>query len=181
MGSGKDWIWHGIARQHLGEELRYFGHVIRKDTSIEKQLIQRAVEGRRCRGRPITLWTDDISHGMEEAWMWQQISHGTEKHGGLSSRPQQCLWVPPDLRKRESSQTNGLTMPVDMHETIMITWFGDWSKGLLNHHKTLCLLLTYKHKFILYCIEILQKCNFLVNVLLQKSDHACKINNNFDK
>jgi hypothetical protein len=41
-------------------KLRYFGHVIRKDTSIEKQLIQGAVEGRRGRGRPITTWTDDI-------------------------------------------------------------------------------------------------------------------------
>ena len=41
-------------------KLRYCGHVIRKNTSLEKQLIQGSVEGRRFRGRPITLWTDDI-------------------------------------------------------------------------------------------------------------------------
>ncbi len=42
----------------LERKLRYFGHVIRTDTSIEKQLIQGAVEGRHGRGRPITSWTD---------------------------------------------------------------------------------------------------------------------------
>jgi len=36
-------------------KLRYFGHVMRKENSIEKQLIQGTVEG-----RPITAWTDDI-------------------------------------------------------------------------------------------------------------------------
>jgi hypothetical protein len=41
-------------------KLRYFGHIIRKDASIEKHLIQGSVEGRRGRGRPITSWTDDI-------------------------------------------------------------------------------------------------------------------------
>lgn len=41
-------------------KLRYFGHIIRKDTSIEKLLVQGSVEGRRGRGRPITSWTDDI-------------------------------------------------------------------------------------------------------------------------
>ena len=41
-------------------KLRYYGHVIRKDTSLEKQIIQGSVEGRRCRGRPITSWTDNI-------------------------------------------------------------------------------------------------------------------------
>ena len=41
-------------------KLRYFGHVMRKENSIEKQLIQGTVEGRRGRGRPTTAWTDDI-------------------------------------------------------------------------------------------------------------------------
>ena len=41
-------------------KLRYFGHVIRKEGSLEKQIIQGAVEGRRGRGRPTTAWTDDI-------------------------------------------------------------------------------------------------------------------------
>ena len=58
-------FWKGLSdmvlqNNILERKLRYFGHVIRKDTSIEKQIIQGAVEGRRGRGRPITSWTDDI-------------------------------------------------------------------------------------------------------------------------
>ena len=41
-------------------KLRYFGHVIRREVSLEKQIIQGTVEGRRGRGRPTTAWTDDI-------------------------------------------------------------------------------------------------------------------------
>ena len=49
-----------LQRNIRDRKLRYFGHVIRNDTSIEKQLIQGSVEGRRGRGRPITSWIDDI-------------------------------------------------------------------------------------------------------------------------
>ena len=41
-------------------KLRYFGHIMRKDNSVEKQICQGMVEGSRGRGRPITAWTDDI-------------------------------------------------------------------------------------------------------------------------
>ena len=41
-------------------KLQYFGHIMRKENSIEKQIIQGTVEGRRGRGRPITSWRDSI-------------------------------------------------------------------------------------------------------------------------
>ena len=41
-------------------KLQYFGHIMRRENSIEKQIIQGAVEGRRGRGRPITSWRDSI-------------------------------------------------------------------------------------------------------------------------
>ena len=41
-------------------KLRYFGHITRRDNSVEKLILQGAVEGSRGRGRPITSWTDDI-------------------------------------------------------------------------------------------------------------------------
>ena len=40
-------------------KLRYFGHVSRKDGSVEKLITQGKVEGSRRRGRPATSWTDD--------------------------------------------------------------------------------------------------------------------------
>ena len=41
-------------------KLKYFGHIMRRENSIEKQIIQGAVEGHRGRGRPTTAWTDEI-------------------------------------------------------------------------------------------------------------------------
>ena len=41
-------------------KLSYFGHIMRKEESIEKQIIQGKMEGSRGRGRPTTAWTDDI-------------------------------------------------------------------------------------------------------------------------
>ena len=39
---------------------RYFGHIVRRDGVIEKQILQDAVEGKRGKGRPSTSWTDDM-------------------------------------------------------------------------------------------------------------------------
>jgi hypothetical protein len=39
---------------------KYFGHIVRRDGGIEKQILQGAVEGKRGRGRPSTSWIDDM-------------------------------------------------------------------------------------------------------------------------
>ena len=44
-------------------KLCYFGHISRKDGSIEKFIMQGTVEGSRGRGRP--SWTDDIKRNSE--------------------------------------------------------------------------------------------------------------------
>ncbi len=41
-------------------KLQYFGHIMRKENSVEKQIIQGTVEGRRGKGRPITSGRDSI-------------------------------------------------------------------------------------------------------------------------
>jgi len=60
-------IGSGLMLRDLIRErkLRYFGHIMRKENSIEKQIIQGAVEGSRGRGRPATAWTDGIKEWTE--------------------------------------------------------------------------------------------------------------------
>ena len=45
---------------------RYFGHIVRRDGGIEKQILQGAVEGKRGKGRPSTSWTDDMKKLSED-------------------------------------------------------------------------------------------------------------------
>ena len=57
-----------IRKSIIERKLSYFGHIVRKDGGVEKQILQGAVEGHRGRGRPSTSWTNDVknvsSHGM---------------------------------------------------------------------------------------------------------------------
>jgi hypothetical protein len=54
---GSELVLRNIIRER---KLKYFGHIMRRENSIEKQIIQGAVKGKRGRGRPITSWTDQI-------------------------------------------------------------------------------------------------------------------------
>ena len=62
-------IGSGLILRDLIRErkLKYFGHIMRKENSIEKQIIQGAVKGRRGRGRPATAWTDGIKEWTERS------------------------------------------------------------------------------------------------------------------
>ena len=42
-------------------KLQYFGHVMRRDDSLEKSLILGKIEGRRRRGHKRMRWLDDIT------------------------------------------------------------------------------------------------------------------------
>ncbi len=57
-----------IRKSILERRLTYFGHIVRRNRRVEKQVIQGAAEARRGRGRPPISWTDDVkratSHGM---------------------------------------------------------------------------------------------------------------------
>ena len=45
--------------------LRYFGHLMRRADSLEKNLMSQKIEGRRRRGRPRMRWLDGITDSMD--------------------------------------------------------------------------------------------------------------------
>ena len=66
-----DWVLNKVGCELMlrktidSRKLRYFGHISRKDGSIEKFIMQGTVEGSCGRGRPSTSWTDDIKRNSE--------------------------------------------------------------------------------------------------------------------
>ena len=46
-------------------KLQYFGHLMRKTDSFEKNLMLGKIEGRRRRGRQRTRWFDGITNSMD--------------------------------------------------------------------------------------------------------------------
>ena len=46
-------------------KLQYFGHLMRRATSLEKILMVEKIEGRRRRGQQSTRWLDGITDSMD--------------------------------------------------------------------------------------------------------------------
>ena len=46
-------------------KLQYFGHLMQKDSSLEKTLMLEKIEGRRRRGQQRIKWLDGITDSME--------------------------------------------------------------------------------------------------------------------
>jgi len=42
------------------QKIRHYGHVMRKPSCLEKDIVQRCVSGSRSRGRKRSRWTEDI-------------------------------------------------------------------------------------------------------------------------
>ena len=71
-------------------KLQYFGHLMRRDDSLEKTLMLGKIEGRRRRGRQRMRWLDDIIDSMVmslgglqvlvmDKESWRAATHGVAK------------------------------------------------------------------------------------------------------
>ena len=47
--------------------LTYFGHVVRRDQSLEKDIMLGRVQGQQIRGRPSTRWIDTVAATMSSS------------------------------------------------------------------------------------------------------------------
>ena len=47
-------------------KLQYFGHLMRRDDSLEKTLMLGKVEGKRRRGRQRMRWLDSVTDSMDK-------------------------------------------------------------------------------------------------------------------
>ena len=54
-----------IGRTDVEAEAPYFGHLMRRATSLEKTVMLGKIEGRRRRGRQRIRWLDGISDSMD--------------------------------------------------------------------------------------------------------------------
>ncbi|GFR86737.1 endonuclease-reverse transcriptase [Elysia marginata] len=52
--------WNGNQSLIVKQKLSYFGHIMRKQRSLEKSIMLLTGEGGRRRGRPCMRWKDDI-------------------------------------------------------------------------------------------------------------------------
>ena len=96
--------------QVLKLKLQYFGHLMRRDDSLEKTLMLGKIEGRR-RGRQRMRWLDGIADSMD-----MLLSHFSRVR--LCVTPEMAAHqAPPSLGFSREEHWSGLPFPSSMHES----------------------------------------------------------------